>query len=351
MPEEQLPRPEGLPERVLLADVAAAAGVSLASASRALSGSKGASARVVAAVQAAADRLGYRPDRIAQAMRSQSTGLIGIVVPGISNPFFAEVIEALEIALHDRQLEMVLADSRSSVEEEARRVETLVDRKVDGIVIFPADYRASMRALSFAQRLGPLVQIDREVQGLAADYIGVDNVLGIRAVLEHVVEIGAQRVTFVSDQGTSSTGRSRLIAYQNEVQRISLLSPTPSILGDFSLEFGRAAVRQLARRRRLPDAIVCGADIIALGVIRELANHGVRVPEQVKVTGFDGILFAELSDPPITTVRQPVQAIAREAISLLWSRLQGDSSAPLHHEIAPSLELRRSSAVSVSSKH
>ncbi len=334
---------ESFSGRVRLTDVAAAADVSLATASRALSGGKGASARAVAAVNAAAERLGYRPDRIAQALRVQSTGLVGIVVPEVSNPFFAEIIAALEIALRGKEFEMVLADSRGSVDEEARRIETLIDRKVDGLVVIPTDYRASARALRFAQRLAPVVQIDRQVEGFAGDYVGVDNAMGIRAVLEHVVESRARRIVFISDTALSSTGRVRLEAFKAEVRRVRTLVASPPLLGTFSIGFGQEAVRRLLRRQRLPDAIICGADMIALGVIRELAKHGIAVPEQVKVTGFDGILFAELCDPPMTTVRQPVEAIAREAVALLHARLRGDTSPPHRHEIAPVLEVRRSS--------
>ena len=335
--------PESFPTRVLLADVAAVAGVSLATASRALSGGKGVSAGAVAAVSAAVEQLGYRRDRVAQALRARSTGLVGIVVPRVSNPFFAEMVEALESALRHEELEMILADSRGSVDEEARRVQTLIDHQVDALILIPTDHHASAPALRFARASGPVVQIDRQVDGLANDYVGVDNALGIRAILEHVVDVGARNVTFVSDTAFSSTGHRRLDAFEIEVRRVKQLVAGPPLLGTFSVEFGREAVRQLLRRRRLPDAIICGADIIALGVVRELSDCGIDVPGQVKVTGFDGILFAEYSDPPITTACQPVEAIACEAVGLLRSRLRGDTSPPHRHEIAPVLTIRRSS--------
>ncbi len=333
---------ETFPSRVRLVDVARRAKVSLATASRALS-SKGASPRAVAAVAEAALQLGYRPDPIARAMRSRATGLVGIVVPGVSNPFFAEIVEALENALRARELEMVLADSRGVVLDEERRVETLLERKVDALIIIPTDYHLSAFAVRRAQQIVPVLQIDRRIDGLPCDYVGVDNALGVRAVLEHLVDVGCKKVVFVSDAGSSSTGRERLVAFELETRRVGQVKTGQPLLGTFSIEFGQEAVRELQRRRRLPDAIICGADIIALGVVRELHAHGIVVPDQVKVTGFDGILFTEFCDPPITTVRQPVQAIAREAVSLVWSRLSGDTSPPHRYEIAPVLEVRCSS--------
>lgn len=334
---------ETLPPRVLLSDVAAAAGVSLATASRALSGSKSASPQAAAAVAEAALRLGYRPNRVAQAMRAQSTGLVGLVVPGVANPFFSGLIEALEMTLYHGDLEMILCDSRGSVEEERRRVETLVDRKVDGLIVIPTDYERSAASLRWAQGAGPVVQVDRQVPGLAADYVGVDNGVGIRALLAHLAGAGARRIAFVSDEGHSSTGRGRLDAFESEIRRFPILSTDPHLLGEFSVDFGRQAARRLLRRRQLPDAVLCGADLIALGVVRELAEHGVRAPDAVLVTGFDGVVFTEFSDPPITTVCQPVEAIARAVVELLDARLGGDTSPPHRHEIAPTLSVRRSS--------
>ncbi len=294
----------------------------------------------MAAVNSAVEQLGYRHDRVAQALRARFTGLVGIVTPQMSSPFFAGLIEALDGALEDEGLELVLADSRDSVEEEARRLQTLIDHKVDAFVLIPVDQHASAPALCLAQRSGPVVQIDRQVEGVASDYVGVDNALGIRAILEHVVDVGARTVTFVS----GATGNHRLNAFMSEIHRMKdHLAASPPMLGAFSVDFGQEAVRQLLLPGRLPDAIVCGADIIALGVVKELADQGIDVPEQVKVTGFDGILFAEFCEPPLTTACQPVKAIADEAVHLLHTRLRGDISPPHFHQIAPVLKVRRSS--------
>jgi LacI family transcriptional regulator len=329
--------------RSRLKDVADEAGVSLSTASRVLSGSKGASAQAVAAVLAASQKLGYRPDPVARAMRARSTGLAAMIVPGIGNPFFAELVEAVEKTLQGRGLEMILADSQGSVKEEALRLETVIGRKVDGLIVIPTDYRASALAIRYAQDNVPVVQVDRQVDGIAGDYVGADNASGIRAVLEHVAEQGCRDVVFVSDSAASSTGRNRLDAFEQGVRRVPGVTARPPLLGSFSLAFGREAVGRLCGRGRLPDAIICGSDIIALGVMRELHYRDLTVPEDVKVTGFDGILFAELCDPPLTTLRQPLEAIADEAVRLLCARLDGDKSPPHRSEIAPVLQVQQSS--------
>jgi LacI family transcriptional regulator len=330
---------KSLPSNVRLSDVAALAKVSVSTASRALTGTPGASPSTVAAVLTAAEKLGYRPNPIARAMRVGTTGLLGIIVPGIANPFFAEIVEALDIALGDRGLEMVLADSRGQSELEGQRIKTLLDRKVDGLILVPADHRESSTAVLDAQRHVSVVQIDRRIDGVNGDYVGVDDAVGIQLLLDHVTDIGSRNIAFVSSEPTSSTARSRLSAFEFELSQRPQLQATEPILGDFTAAFGRAAADQLLARGTLPETIVCGADVIALGVVHAFRANGISVPEDVTVTGFDGIVLAQLMSPRLTTVKQPVETIAREAVGLIWSRLSGDASPARRSVIAPILQV------------
>lgn len=333
---------ESIPSTPRLRDVAAAAGVSLSTASRVLSG-QGASERTIEAVHAAMRRLDYRPNPIARALRAQTTGTVGMLVPELANPFFAELIEATERALHRSGLDLILGDSLGSVEAEARRLRTFVDRRVDGLIVIAVHHVDSVPALAQAQRVLPIVQLDRVVDGLESDYVGVDNARGIELLLDHLVSEGCRRIAFVSAAAGSSSSRSRLEAFERGAARLGELDVLAPLLGSFTVEFGRQAVRDLVAAGALPEAIVCGSDTIALGVVRELHQAAVRVPEEVRVTGFDGILFAELSDPPLTTVVQPVSSIAEEAVRLLTSRLRGAAAAPRRSVVVPTLEVRGSS--------
>jgi LacI family transcriptional regulator len=335
---------ESIPEAVRLRDVAAAAGVSLSTASRVLSGSASTSPRAVAAVLAASDRLGYRPNLVARGLRSRATGLAGIVVPGIGNPFFAELVEALESSLREAGLDMILGDSGGPPDEEAQRLQTLVDRQVDGLILIPTGHHSSADAVRRASVSVPIVQIDRQVDGFPADYVGVDNRLGIQLALNHLAEQGCRTVGFASDDATSSTGRSRSEAMHSTIARMPDLFLAQELLGSFSIDFGSKAARQLLDHPPLPDAVICGSDLIALGMVRELRTAGVSIPDEIKVTGFDGILFSEMSDPPLTTVRQPVQDIADEAVRLLQARMRGDRASAQRIEIAPTLVVRRSTS-------
>jgi LacI family transcriptional regulator len=335
---------ETITQRVTLRDVAAAANVSIATASRALSGKGGSSATTIATVLAASERLEYRPDPVARSLRAQSTGLIGMIVPGIANPFFAELVEAIELELQKGGAELLLSDSQGNPKREIGRIQTLLDRRVDGLIIVPTGLVPAADLRKVLGNFAAVVQLDRQIDGLARDFVGVDNGQGIRLILDHLVATGARRITFVSGESESSTGRSRTDAYRSVISRMEELETIAEIVGSFSVEFGRDAGVQIASARALPDAVVCASDVIAIGVVRALHDAGIAIPDDVRVTGFDGILFSELCDPPLTTVVQPFAGIAREARRLLDERMGGATFAAQRSSIAPELTIRRSTS-------
>ncbi|MGH9006459.1 MAG: LacI family DNA-binding transcriptional regulator [Acidimicrobiales bacterium] len=328
---------------VQLRDVAKAAGVSISTASRVLTGSGRCSAAAKRAVEEAAARLSYEPNKIARALRAQSTGSVGMTVPWLRNPFYAELVEAVDVFLQRVGLDLVLADARGSWQDEARRIHSLVSRRVDGLIVVPTDDQDSTEALAGANRSIPVVQLEYEARGLEADYVGIDNVLGVNLVLDHLVELGATSVRFVSSTVSSSAGRSRLQAFWQGTEERSLKSEEP-ILGRFTANFGIHAVKKIVAEGSMPDAIVCASDVVALGVIGQLRAEGISVPDHVMVTGFDDIVFAELCDPPLTTIHQPRRRLADAAVSALMARMNGDDSgAPSRVELHPHLVVRRSS--------
>ncbi len=327
--------------RVRLRDVAEEAGVSRSTASRVLSGNGFVSPAARRAVLDAKDRLGYRGDRIARALRTRRTGTVGMLLPDVANPFFAELIQAVAREFESVGVDLLLADSHSSVEAEARWLLGLAERRVDGLLVIPVHHHRSRAALEGAARALPLVQLDREVDGLAADFVGVDNERGIADVVAHLVDCRIARLAIVSGPTSSSTGRSRVLAFERAVAESPSLTVCARELGDFSTTFGREAARRILGGV-LPEAIICGSDIIALGVLAELRRGHVGVPRDVRVTGFDGILMAELTEPSLTTVVQPCNAIAAEARQLLELRLSGDDARPRYSRVAPQLAVRDS---------
>jgi LacI family transcriptional regulator len=334
---------ESLSHPAKLQDVAEAAGVSIATASRALGGKKRVSAETTQLVLAAAERLGYRVDPIARALRSGSTRTVGMIVPVIGNAHFVALIAAVEDELQGFGFELILADSHGDVRQEAKRLRTLVDRRVDGVLLVPHDSRKSAAAIRETMRTVPVVQVDRKVDRLQSDFVGIEEAAAMRLILEHLVERGARRVVLASADDVNSAGRGRREAFERLVAELGLIADA-HVVDSFSVEAGRNAADEIFHRGSLPDAIVAGADVNAVGVISRLRELGVRVPADVLVTGFDGTQLSEIYNPPITTVRQPVRALARNAVTFLLSRIADPAEPARDSRISTELVIRASTS-------
>ncbi|GAA3510842.1 LacI family DNA-binding transcriptional regulator [Actinocatenispora rupis] len=327
--------------RVTIRDVAQRAGVSVSTASRALSGARPVGTELTTRVTAAARALGYRQNRLASALRTQRTGTVGMVVPQISNPFFPALVEAIERSLSGSGRQLLLCDAQRDPAVEAVRLQALADRQVDGLIVAPVSAVASADALAAVAAEVPVVQVDRYVTDADLDWVGVDDAAGLRLIAGHLADVGARTVVLVSAGSESSTGRSRLAGFGPAAARHRLTTAEP-LLGEYGIDWGVRAADLLRARGPLPDAIVGGNDEIALGVVRGLRAAGVRVPDDVLVTGFDDAGFAALADPALTTVRQPHALIADECVRLLDLARAGGEQAPRRIALAPTLVVRAS---------
>lgn len=321
-----------------LSVVAAQAGVSIATASRALSGRPRVSRETIARVQDVAQRLGYRVDPVARALREGSTRLVGMVVPVIGIPFFAQLVDAIEEELNKAGFELLLADSHGFVDEEVRRLRVFGDRRVDGILVIPSDRETSAAALRSAARTTALVEVDRATNAPIADFVGVDNETGMRLVLEHLQEQGVRRVAFAGSDDASSNGVERWDAVRRFCRREGM-EVVDQFRGEFSVACGVAAADAFLVRDTRPEAVVAGSDSIAVGLMSRLRERGVSIPGDVLITGFDGSELASVAWPPLTTVVQPIQALAAEAVTCLVSRIDGNSGPARRSTLVPSLRL------------
>lgn len=334
-------------QAVTIRDVAVAAGVSTATVSRALSGSRSVAPANMEAVRKAAGELGYRGDGIARALRRGATQVVAIVVPDITNPFFPRIVQAIELALHRTSHGLLLGDSRNDPAVEQDRIAALLDRRVDGLIVVPSHTTRSAFAVAAAAERIPVVQLDRRVDAVDSDFVGVDEAEGIAATTAHVIDCGRRRLAYVGADPDVSTGR-RLAAFRATVKSLLPDAPPPAVLvGDFSIEWGESAGAELLRGWPGIDGVVCGNDLIALGVLRALRVRGVDVPSDVAVTGFDDVGFAAVSDPALTTAHQPLTALGEKCVRLLLDRIAGDDGPPVDVSLGTELVVRASTAGAV----
>lgn len=327
-------------QRVTVKEVAQSAGVSIATASRALSGNPQVDPKLAKRVLAASSQLGYSANAVARALRTRRTGTIGVVVPAISNPFFTSAVEALEEVLAESGRSIILCDSRDDPAQEAARVSLLMDHMVEGLVVIPTRSRASADTVEAARVKVPVVQFDRQAASTASDFVGSDNAEGMRLLVDHLVERGARSFAYIGAVRKVSTGRERVTAF-TEVMAVRHAAHS-ELLGGFTLGWGIEATRTLIAENRIPDAIVCGANVVAHGVLHALSEAKIIVPDDVLVGTYDDLPASEFSVPALTSIGQPLMPMAREAIRLLDERNR-DSDSPARKSIfAPYLVVRGS---------
>lgn len=322
---------------VTVFDVAEHAGVSIATVSRALSGTRSMSEELRTRVQDSARTLGYQVNLVGRALRQKKTSTLGLIIPDLENPFFSSLAQRISRRFGESEVDVLIASADNDKAQEKRAVQSFLGRQVDALVMIPTDEVESEEALLLASEYVPTIQFDRQVPHLPIPYIGCDNTAGMDLVsdyLETSVDTSRQPMILVGGGESSSSGRERSSEF------LAAQSPVLHLEGSFSFSWGQKAAKQILKRGFLAATIVTGADVIALGVISWLTSAGHRIPEGFRVIGFDDVGVAQLSHPTLTTVRQPVGEMT-EAIKTLMQEATA-SPAPTSQRFAPKLIVRAS---------
>jgi LacI family transcriptional regulator len=330
--------------RSTIEDVARLAGVSTATVSRVLTGSVPVSAELRMKVQSAADDLEYSVNVTARALRRDRTSAVGMILPDLSNPFFTLLVDGIERRIQPLGMSLLLCSSHNDSDLEARRVRSLQGSQVEVLIVAPVHVLDSGKTLRTVQRQLPLIQLDQFADDVESDWVGIDEERGMRMMLEHLAAEGVRTASYIGAVLTDSSARARYQAARAVAADLGIeLSGDKRLLGTFSVDWGRHAAGLIASGA-LPDAVVCGADVIAFGVLEGFDSLGIRVPEDVLVTGFDDIALSSHPRLSITTVRQPIDEIAENVVEILSEILSGAQDRPVRQvPIEPELIVRSSS--------
>ena len=327
-----------------LQEVAARAQVSIATVSRVLNKSDKVVPETRAAVEAALRDLGYRPSRVARRLR-MNTGhahLVGLIIPDIQNPFYAEIARGVEDTAYAHHYAVMLCNSDEDPAKERFYLDVMQAESVDGLVLPP--FSEDDAAVAAAVKSGvPVVCVDRSLAHVTTDLVEVDNYAGARAAMAHIFERGHERIGLIEGRSQVSTNRERRRGYVEalEAQGIAVRKELMRA-GDFRQESGRVIAQELMGLKRPPTALFVGNNLMAVGALAGLRQAGKRVPEEVAVVGFDDLPWAEALDPPLTVVRQPAHEVGRQAMELLLKRIEEPERAPVTVRLRPELVVRRS---------
>jgi len=328
--------------RTRLTDLAEQAGVSTATVSRVLNGKAGVSTQTRQAVLAALDVLGYeRPEKL----RTRSAGLVGLIVPELTNPVFPAFAQAIESMLSERGYTPLLCTQSPGGTTEDQYVEMLIDHGVDGIVFVSglhADTSASTERYQRLRSRGlPIVLVNGFADGIDAPTVSTDDAAAMDLAVRHLVSLGHRSIGLAVGPDRFIPTRRKLKAFADNLRRYLDTDVAGHVVTTlFTVEGGQAAAAELIASGH--TAIVCGSDLMALGAIRAVRARGLRVPEDVSVVGYDDSPLIAFTDPPLTTVRQPVQAMGHAAVSALMAEISGAQSPRTELLFHPELIVRGS---------
>jgi LacI family transcriptional regulator, galactose operon repressor len=330
--------------RPTIYDVARLAGVSTATVSRALNGTAQIAPATRRAIDAAVEQLGYRPNSIARSLVTKSTQTIALLLPDISNPFYADLVSGIQEYALANDHTMLLCTTEGDAEREEEYLQLLRAKQVDGALVdglvLPPD-----RIARFVRDGFPIVCLDRDIDSSAIPLVQVDNRLGGRVATQHLILLGHRRIAHVTGAATLGISKERRAGYADALEKAGIEVDSAYItVGTFTEDGGYRAARLLLEVEPRPTAIFAANDLTAVGAINAIVERGLRVPDDVSVVGFDDVRLAAYTAPPLTTVKQPADRIARLATELLIGLIRGGEADQLRHLLPPSLVVRGSTA-------
>ncbi|WP_329787488.1 substrate-binding domain-containing protein [Lentzea sp. DG1S-22] len=319
-----------------LAEVAAKVGVSEATVSRVLNGKPGVSDATRSAVLTALDVLGYeRPTQL----RGERARLVGLVLPELQNPIFPAFADVVGNALAQRGFTPVLCTRTAGGVTEAEYLELLLEQHVSGIVFAGGLYAQKDASHGHYQQMMsrklPAVLVNAAIDDLAFPRVSCDDAVAVEQAYGHLTSLGHKRIGAV-------LGPPDHVPSQRKLEAITKSGGADVEHAMFSLEGGQAAATKLVQRG--VTAIICASDPLALGAIRAVRRAGLDVPKDVSIIGYDDSAFMTCTDPPLTTVRQPIESMGRAAVELLANQISGNAVAPDELLFEPELVVRASTA-------
>ncbi len=343
-PSTKPAQPRDSTRNVLLKDVAAAAKVSVTTASRALSEPQKVQTETLARIKAAAAKLGYMPNGAARALRSRRTRLIGTVLPTLDYAIYSRQIEALQKTLGKHGYSLLVTSSGYSRLEEFHQARTLIERGVEGLVLIGGSHHPDLISMLEEQEIP---SVDTYVYHPTGNRscVGFDNVTVVEKVINHLVDLGHTRIAMIAGITRDNDRASgRVTGVRAALKKRGLSLPAHYLIEKpYQIAAGREALRALLAIKPHPTAVFCASDVLAFGVLVECASRHIAVPRQLSVIGFDNLEFCAHLPPGMTTIEVPAAAMGEGAARHLIARLSG-STEMAYVELEANLILRGTTA-------
>ncbi|WP_448548094.1 LacI family DNA-binding transcriptional regulator [Thalassotalea fusca] len=325
------------------------AGVSNATVSRALKTPELVNEKTRARIFKAIEEAGYRPNGMAASIKTGKSNAIVVLVPNLSNPFFSKIIQGIEKAAQENGYSVLLGDTQGESAREHEYAGMVLSNRADGIIHLDHSFPFSASDARLAENI-PIVSVcERIVADKKYPVVELDNYSACRALATHLASYGHRKFGVIAGQIESQIHRDRLGGIKSVLAEEGIEFDDSLVVGGaYTMEAGEQGVRELLAHSTKPTAIFCFNDDIAIGAIHEIKKHGLKVPDDISVVGFDNIKVSAYIDPPLTTIDQPAYEMGQKAVEVLVQQMQ---QQPLHkdREILPYRLLERASSGPVKS--
>jgi LacI family transcriptional regulator len=280
-------------------------------------------------VLAAVAELEYRPNALARSLRTAQTRTIGLVVSDVLNPFFTELARAVEDEARALGYSVVIGNADEQPRLQDHHIATLLDRRIDGLLLSPADGASPLLRETVREGSVPLVFVDRWIPGLdGVPVVRADGCAAIRDLVRHLHALGRRRLAIIAGPAATTTGRERIGAFRAALAELGLTLPQEYIgQGDFQADSGRRSAAGFLELPEPPDAVFAADNLMALGALDEFRGRGLRVPEDIALAAFDDIPWFPHTAPPITAIAQPTRELGRAAVRALADRIEGRTAS------------------------
>ena len=335
---------------VTIKDIAKKAGVSHTTVSRALNRNPSIPEKTAAMIRDIAGELGYLPSAAARGLKTRHTQVLGVLVSRIDNPYFGEIIQGIEDAVKDAGYSIFIASSYMDPNQEKKIIQAFSEHRVDGVIIGSVPVKSRNYELLDNHGI-PAVVINNQSPRNHKYVISHDDVDGARQVTRHLIKLGHQRIAYLGNSRANRINGNRLLGLRQELES-SAIEPDPDLvinLNGGEIENGVIGANLLLERSNGATAVFCFNDLMAIGALQVLNEHGIRVPEDLSIAGFDNIPYSAFTCPPLTTFEQPKRSIGAEAAAMLLelinkSKLDGQNGHPISKMMRGQLLVRASTA-------
>lgn len=321
-------------------DIAKILNVTNATVSKALNDRKDISEEMKIRVRKVAKELNYKPNILARGLVKNESKTIGLIIPDITNPFYPEIAQGIEETINNDDYSLILCNSNWDKTKENNHINLLIGKKVDGLIIAPIGIeQADVVEVDF-----PIVTVGNKNKTIEENYVVIDDEKGGYIATSHLIENGCRNVLFVGGQENVLSNKDRLRGYKRALLENNMEVKENNIYSNnFKRESGYIIFKKIISANEIPDGVFAGNDILALGVMQAIRESGLRIPEDIKIVGFDDIIYSQYPEIALTTIVQPKYEMGVLAAKLLLSKIKNPKLKIENIILEPKIVIRKTS--------